>query len=113
MCKKVNKKGQALVEFVLVFPLFLIIICTIIELGSLNYQKFKLEDELETVVTMYLKNDDVIEYVKNKNLKIDIKTEQNQTIIELTKNVKLVTPVLKSIYNGNQELKTERVFYDE
>ena len=108
-----NKKGQALVEFVLVFPLFLIIICTIIELGSLNYQKFKLEDELETVVTMYLKNDDVIEYVKNKNLKIDIKTEQNQTIIELTKNVKLVTPVLKSIYNGNQELKTERVFYDE
>ena len=108
-----NKKGQALVEFVLVFPLFLIIICTIIELGSINYQKLKLEDNLETIVNMYIKGDDTTEYVKNNDLKIDIKDYDNQVTIELTKNVKIVTPVLKSIYNGKQELKTERVFYNE
>ena len=108
-----NKKGQALVEFVLVFPLFLVIICTIIELGSINYQKLKLEDELETVVNMYLRKEDTTNYVKNNDLKMKINNEDNQLKIELTKNVKIVTPVLKSIYTGKYELKTERVFYDE
>jgi len=108
-----NKKGQALVEFVLVFPLFLIIICTIIELGSINYQKLKLEDSLETVVTMYLKDKNVTDYVRNNHLKVDIKTDENQITIELSKDVPIVTPVLKSIYGSSQELKTERVFYDE
>ena len=108
-----SKKGQALVEFVLVFPLFLIIICTIIELGSINYQKLKLEDSLEIVVDMYLKGDDTTNYIKANNLKMNIENNENQITIELIKNIKIVTPVLKSIYNGNQELKTERVFYDE
>ena len=108
-----NNKGQALVEFVLVFPLFLIIICTIIELGSINYQKLKLEDELETIVSMYLKDEDTTNYVKANNLKMEIINESSQIKIELTKDVKIVTPVLKSIYSGKYALKTERVFYDE
>ena len=108
-----NKKGQALVEFVLVFPLFLLIICTIIELGSINYQKLKLEDELETVVNMYLRDLDASSYVKDNNLKMEVKTLDDQITIELAKKVRIVTPVLKTIYDGNLELKTERIFYDE
>ncbi len=108
-----NKKGQALVEFVLVFPLFLIIICTIIELGSINYQKLKLEDELETIVNMYLKDEDTTNYVKEKDLKMELNDENEQLKIELTKKIKIVTPVLKKIYSTNYELKAERVFYDE
>ena len=113
MCKKMNKKGQALVEFVLVFPLFLIIICTIIELGSINYQKLKLEDQLETIVNMYLRDEDTTNYVKDNDLKMEVSNETNQTKIEIVKNIKIVTPVLKSIYSGKYELKTERLFYDE
>ncbi len=108
-----NKKGQALVEFVLVFPVFLIIICTIIELGSINYQKLKLEDQLETVVNMYLRNEDATNYVKTNDLKMKIDDANEQITIELIKKVKIVTPVLKNIYSGSYELKTERVFYDE
>ena len=101
MCNKMNKKGQALVEFVLVFPLFLIIICTIIELGSINYQKLKLEDELETIVNMYLKDEDTTNYVKEKDLKMELNDENEQLKIELTKKIKIVTPVLKKIYSTN------------
>lgn len=108
-----NKKGQALVEFVLVFPVFLIIVCTIIELGSINFQKLKLEDELETVVNMYLRDEDTTNYIKSNDLKMEVSNEENQTKIELIKKIKIVTPVLKSIYSANYELKTERVFYDE
>ena len=113
MCKKMNKKGQALVEFVLVFPIFLIIICTIIELGSINYQKLKLEDHLETVVNMYIKDDDTNNYIKNNNLKMEVTKDNDQIKIELSKKIQIVTPVLKSIYSANYELKTERIFYDE
>ncbi len=108
-----NKKGQALVEFVLIFPIFLIIVCTIIELGSINYQKLKLEDELETVVNMYLREEDTSNYIESNNLKMEVKDEDEQVKIELVKKLKIVTPVLKSIYSSNYELKTERVFYDE
>ena len=98
-----SKKGQALVEFVLVFPIFLMIICTIIELGSINYQKYKLEDNLNTIVNMYLHDSE----------EINIKTEENKITIELSKRVSIVTPVLKAIYKNNYNLTTERVFYDE
>lgn len=108
-----NKKGQALVEFVLVFPVFLIIICTIIELGSINYQKLKLEDELETIVNMYLRDEDTTDYIQSNDLKMEVINEEEKVKIELVKKVKIVTPVLKSIYSGAYDLKTERVFYDE
>ncbi len=108
-----NKKGQALVEFVLIFPLFLIIICTIIELGSINYQKLKLESELDTVVNMYLRDSDLNGYLANNNLKMNLKKDEDQITIELKKKIEIVTPVLKSIYSSNYELKTERMFYDE
>ncbi len=108
-----NKKGQALVEFVLIFPVFIIIVCTIIELGSINYQKLKLESDLDTVVNMYLKDENYNNYLKNNNLKIDLENESNQVTVKLSKNVKIVTPVLKLIYSSNQKIETERVFYDE
>ena len=108
-----NKKGQALVEFVLIFPLFLIVVCTIIELGSINYQKLKLESDLETIVNMYLKEEDTTNYLKNNSLEMKVQKEEDKITLKLDKKLKIVTPVLKSIYSSSYDLKTERVFYDE
>ncbi len=109
-----NKKGQALVEFVLVFPIFLIIICTIIELGSITYQKYQLESNLDTIVAMYLRNDESLNrYVKEKKITMEVNNDDQKTTIDLTKKIDIVTPVLKSIYDNNYELKTERVFFNE
>ncbi len=111
--KKMKKKGQALVEFVLILPVFLIIIVTVIELGSINYQKLKLESDLQTVVNMYLKGDDFNSYANNNNLRVNVKTDEGRITIELKKDVKIITPVLKLINGSLEELKAERVFYDE
>ena len=110
---KMKKKGQALVEFILILPIFLIIIVTIIELGSINYQKLKLESDLETVVNMYLKDEDSTNYLNSNDLKMNIKKNESKITIELKKNVKIITPVLKLINGSTEELKTERVFYEE
>lgn len=109
-----NKKGQALVEFVLVFPIFLMIIMTIIELGSVNYEKYKLENNLEIIVDMYNHSDEnVYNYASKNDLNLDIDVKDQKTTISLNKNIKIVTPVLKKIYKNNYKLTTERVIYDE
>lgn len=110
---KMRKKGQALVEFVLILPIFLIIIVTIIELGSINYKKLELESHLETVVNMYLKDEDSTNYLNNNNLKMNVIKNNGEITIEIKKNIKIITPVLKLVNGQTEEIKAERVFYDE
>ena len=107
-----KKKGQALVEFVLVFPIFLLIVTTIIELGSINYQRYKLEDNLDTVCEMYRKGNDLNNYLKANDLVADIKVNDDEVKIDVSKNVEIITPVLKAIYKNNYKIKTERIFYE-
>ena len=85
-----KKKGQALVEFVLVFPIFLLIVTTIIELGSINYQRYKLEDNLDTVCEMYRKGNDLNDYLKANDLVADIKVNDDEVKIDVSKNVEII-----------------------
>ncbi len=62
---------------------------------------------------MYLRDSDLNGYLANNNLKMNLKKDEDQITIELKKKIEIVTPVLKSIYSSNYELKTERMFYDE
>lgn len=108
-----NKKGQALVEFILIFPVFLLIVCTVIELCTINYQKLNLVNDLDAVTKMYLKNLDVDSYAKEHNLKLEIKENTNSKEFTVVKNLKIVTPILKLVYKDNQKLEEKRVLYDE
>ena len=38
-----NKKGQALVEFVVIMPIFIMLLISIIDLGNIIYKKYHLE----------------------------------------------------------------------
>lgn len=40
-----NKKGQALIEFVLILPIFLMILFVIVDFGNLLYSKNKLQNQ--------------------------------------------------------------------
>ena len=46
-----NKKGQALVEFILVLPILLLIVISMIDIGNI-FEKFDLNNDLETVATL-------------------------------------------------------------
>ena len=58
-----NKKGQALVEFVLILPVFLIILLVIVDFGNLLYSKNKLENDSNDMVRI-IKNESNIELKK-------------------------------------------------
>ena len=51
-----NNKGQALVEFVLLLPVFLIILLVVVDFGNLLYSKNKLENDSNDMVRI-IKND--------------------------------------------------------
>ena len=46
------KKGQALVEFVIILPIFLFLLLGVIDVGRIMYTKVNLENTISDVVDM-------------------------------------------------------------
>lgn len=51
-----NNKGQALVEFVIIMPIFIFIVLAMFDLGNIIIKKYELENNLDTIVNMYEEN---------------------------------------------------------
>ena len=115
-----NNKGQVLVVFVILLPIFLIILTGLVDIGLLNLEIKKLNTNTYDAVEYYLDNydnEDVLDNTKallNKNLKdIDITISDNEdiVIIKVVKNYKSIYSViskkekLTSIYKGDKETK--------
>ena len=47
-----NKKGQALIEFVIILPIFVFMILAVIDLGKILYFGNILESKMDNVITM-------------------------------------------------------------
>jgi hypothetical protein len=79
-----NKKGQALVSFILLIPVFLLVFAFIVDGGNAYYKK----NEIISIVKSSLKNNKDIETalinnkIKYNNLKIDIKNDEKCVILD-------------------------------
>ena len=60
-----NKKGQALVEFVIILPIFIFMLLSIIDIGKVIYFQNQLVSELNDVVDLY-KNQKTYEEILNE-----------------------------------------------
>lgn len=115
-----NNKGQVLVVFVILLPIFLIILTGLVDLCILNIEVKKLNTNTHDAVEYYLDNledENVLNDTKallNKNLKnIDIKIKEDEDVINIkvVKNYKSIYSVISkkenitSIYIGNKETK--------
>jgi Flp pilus assembly protein TadG len=107
-----NKKGQALVEFILILPVFLLLIIGTIDIGNIIYQKYKLEDQLDSVVERYRKENTIEKAIEDTNIQIDISTSSNYTTIKLSKKIKIQTPILNNIIGKNITIETKRTIYE-
>ena len=112
---RLNNKGQALVEFVIIAPILIFIIMSIIDVGNIVLKKMKLEDNLNTVVELYEKgNYEVISSLSNKeSFNYDLNKQINMTVITLKQDIKVNTPFLNLILKDNYKIKTSRTIYDE
>lgn len=106
-----NKKGQALVEFIIILPIFLVLVLGVIDLGNILYQKTMLEGKMNDVISMYESGNSSLEILEDMDLKnttLDI-TEDDRTIrIHLKKEIDLITPGLNLVLDNPYQLDVSR-----
>ena len=112
-----NKRGQALVEFIIILPLIIIVMLAIIDYGSISFNKNKMEGLINDIDRMYTNSesiDEIKNFVSKNDSDIDISfvDDDKYTKIILKKNFKYITPGIESILKNN-EIKVERVIYHE
>lgn len=105
-----NRKGQALVEFVLILPIFILLLFVIVDFGMVLSKKNELENISVDVVEM-LKNDssisDINELYSNVNISID--SDDVYTKVVISSDVDIMSPILSRILGKEYVVKVERV----
>ena len=100
-----NKKGQALVEFIIILPIIIIIIVSLFDYVNIVNTKMNLENKMEDII---LHDDNNLD-----NLSLDVKQEGNIKTYTLSKKVELFSPVLSKIYSSDYEIKVSRSIKNE
>ena len=105
-----NRKGQALVEFVLILPVFILILFAIVDFGTILSKKNELENDSIDIVLL-INNGTSIDEIKNKysSLDIDLKDVDKYTEIKITKSINIITPGLNLILGNPYKVIVERV----
>lgn len=98
-----NKKGQALLEFVIILPIFFIIIVFLIDFSNIFYNKIYLENQLSN----YVNNNKV-----NKNIDFEKKITKEHVEIILSKDIKLLNPILIKILKNPYNINTSVILYE-
>lgn len=106
-----NRKGQALVEFILILPVFLIILFAVVDFGRFWYTKNHLEN-VSTDVVLMLKNGENLEKVSSEYSDILVTknaSEDNYYKIKLVQEIELFTPFLDKILGDPCKVTVERM----
>ena len=114
-----NRKGQALVEFVIVLPILIILLFSTIDFGLIIYNKSKLENKLNEVVNM-IKNGEsdsnIKEFInKDQTRKTTYKIVQDDKYItvKLFTSIEILTPGLNKVLDNPYKISVSRVIYDK
>ena len=110
-----NKKGQALVEFVLILPILLLFLFVIIDFANIYYSKNHLEGVISDVVTFVEngKTTDEIYSSLDDEYFLDIKTSDGYVTVKLSKEVDLITPMASIIFGEPYKIYTQRTIIYE
>lgn len=105
-----NRKGQALVEFVLILPIFLLILFAIVDFGIIINKKNHLENSSVDIVSM-IRNGDSVDDIKRyyPELSIEVKNVNSYIVINISENIDVMTPGLNLVLGDPYEVFVERV----
>ena len=105
-----NRKGQALVEFVLILPVFLFILFAIIDFGIIFSSKSNLENDSTDIINLFKTGTSLDElksmYYDNN---IDVTNEGNYYTFSIKTSVNLITPGFNRIFGDPYVIGVERV----
>ena len=105
-----NRKGQALVEFVLILPIFIMILFSIVDFGMIFNKKNELENISIDIINLLNNNNNKIEEIQKEYPNVDIKltSEEKYTIVEISTKVNIITPGLNRVLGNPYIVKVER-----
>lgn len=104
-----NRKGQALVEFVLILPIFLFLVFAIYDFGMIFNSKNSLENDSSDIVNLF-KNGTSLEDIEKiyKDCKITISNDQEYYKVFVEYSVNLITPGFNRIFGDPYIINVER-----
>ena len=113
-----TKKGQALVEFIIILPVLIMLFFGSVDFGRIIIRKNELENLTSDVVKMYKENksnNEINEFLRinNESNSFTITSNNNYVAIELQSEIDLITPGLNKILGSPYTVKVKRVIYHE
>ena len=105
-----NNKGQALIEFILILPIFLFILFAIIDFGIIFNSKSNLESTSADVIDLFNNGTPIneIQQIYKDNF-INISSNGNYYTLTITASIDLNTPGLNRILGDPYIINVERV----
>ena len=105
-----DNKGQALIEFILILPVFLLLLFVIVDFGVIFSAKSNLENVSNDIISLY-KNGDDINSIKSLYSDYDISLELDNDYDKfiISYSVDLITPGMNRILSDPYVIKVERV----
>ena len=105
-----NNTGQALIEFVLILPVFLLILFAIIDFGLIFSSKSNLESDSADIIELF-KNGTSIDKIQEiySDNSINISNDGEYYIFTISSSVDLITPGLNRILGDPYIINVERV----
>lgn len=97
-----NKRGQALVEFIIILPIFILLMLAVFDYVRIIETKMKLESTMEDVIldeNMSLENNITL-FKDNKDNKVEY---------VLSKEIEIYSPVLSGILSNPYRIEIKRV----
>lgn len=105
-----NNKGQALVEFILILPVFIMILFVIIDFGMIFNKKSNLESISNDAISIYKENESLVE-IQNlyKDIQIELVNVNDYTKLVFKDKVNIVTPGMNKAFGNPYVITVERV----
>lgn len=103
-----NNKGQSLVVFVILLPVFLIIVAFSVDLGYIAIEKNKLNDINKSAIKYLVKDNKDRESIR----KIINRNDKHIEIMQFTLNRIVLTKEINSIFGGIVNLDTYTITSD-
>ena len=100
---KQNKKGQALVEFVIILPIFLLLVLGVMDIGKILYNETRLEGVLNDVISMYESGsmeEDIITTLDLDDTHLEVLLKEDYVEFHLSKEMDIITPGLNFILDN-------------
>ena len=109
-----NRRGQALVEFVLILPIFLLLIFVIFDFGKIFNAKNVIESDSTDIVLLY-KSGKTIDEIKAlyPDNTIELSTKEDYDELKVGSEVKISTPGLNRVFGKKYKVEVVRYIPNE